>query len=308
MNRFLGTNIFLTPKIIGIILAFVLQISFILSPPLSVSKEKGYRIGAGDIINITIYAGGEKQHETDLTVSSNGLINAPFIGSIKAKGLTTNELQKKIYTSLAKDYFVNPEIDIYIKEYHSLNYYISGAVNSPGLYTTKTEATLLELIAKAGGTSPGRGKLAYIMRSPSDEDRNEINTDNSIPANEPIKIDLQRLLDQGDLSVNLTLEPGDVVYIPLKISLNLAESKIYVEGEVKKPGIYDYQPGMTAMSASILAGGFTPYAAPNRAKIIRDNGEKIEIIKINLNRIQQGKIRDFPLLPGDRIHIPETWL
>lgn len=292
----------------GCFFALLLHIAFSFSPSLSASQQKDYHIGTGDVISLTIYAGGEKQHETNLTVSSKGLINAPFIGAIKARGLTTNELEKKIYVPLAKDYFISPEIDIYVQEYHSLNYYISGAVNSPGLYTTKTEASLMELIAKAGGTSSDRGNLAYIMRNPSDEDTDEVAKDNSTSANDPIKVDLQRLLDQGDLSANLPLRPGDVVYIPLKISQNLAESKIYVEGEISKPGAYDYQPGLTALSACIIAGGFTSFAAPNRAKIIRTNGEKVEIIKINLIRVQQGKIRDVPLIPGDRIHIPETWL
>jgi polysaccharide export outer membrane protein len=77
---------------------------------------------------------------------------------------------------------------------------------------------------------------------------------------------------------------------------------------VKKPGIYDYQPGLTALNACIMAGGFGKFAAPNRTKIIRNQGGKQEIIKINLNDVKKGKIPDIELKPGDRIHVPETWL
>ena len=99
-----------------------------------------------------------------------------------------------------------------------------------------------------------------------------------------------------------------MVYIPLEKVLNQDESKIYVEGEVKKPGVYDFQPGMTALNACIRAGGFDKYAAPSRAKVIRNKGKDQKVIRIDLDLVKKGKISDIELTPGDRIHIPETWL
>ena len=97
-------------------------------------------------------------------------------------------------------------------------------------------------------------------------------------------------------------------YIPPEKTLNLADSKIYVGGEVKKPGLFDFQPGLTALSACIMAGGFTKFAAPNRTRVIRHQGDKKVVIKINLNNVKKGKIADVKLQPGDRIQVPETWL
>jgi len=94
----------------------------------------------------------------------------------------------------------------------------------------------------------------------------------------------------------------------LSIQLNQSQTKIYVEGEVKHPGIFDYQPGLTAMGACIMAGGFDKYAAPERARVIRIKEKGQEIIRINLNRVKKGAIADITLRPGDRIHIPESWL
>ena len=65
---------------------------------------------------------------------------------------------------------------------------------------------------------------------------------------------------------------------------------------------------MTALSLCIMAGGFSEYAAPNRAKIIRKNGERIETIEINLHEVRKGNIHDMELKPGDRIFIPRSWL
>lgn len=292
----------------GYILPVLFQIILLIFPVQSGAQGKAYQIGVNDILSLTIYAGGEKQHEADLTVSGQGTINAPFIGTIKAEGLTPSQLEERITEPLARNYFVNPKVNISIKEYHSLRYYISGAVRKPGMYEMATEASLLELIAKAEGVLPERGNVAYIMRASTNKNMEGEEMENQPSHAEPIKLDLKRLLDKGDMTANPILKPGDVVYIPLKESLDVAESKIYLEGEVEKPGIYDYQSGITALNACIMAGGFSIFAAPNRTRIIRKKGDNIEIIKINLNDVKKGKIPDIELEPGDRIHVPETWL
>jgi len=281
---------------------------WLLCPSLSNAQEKVYRIGPNDVLTVTIYAGGEKQYESALTVSGTGTINAPFIGSFKAKGFTPSELEKKITEPLARDYFVNPKVNIQMKEYRSLHYYISGAVKSPGLHHTTSEANLLVLIAKAGGVLSERGNFAYVMRDSADAVLAGEKIEKLASRMKPMKVDLQKLLDGSDMSVNPALRPGDVVYIPVKEDLSLAESTIYVEGEIKNPGAYDYQPGLTALNACIMAGGFDTFAAPNRTQIIRTKGDGVEIIKINLNHVKAGKITDIELKPGDRVHVPETWL
>ena len=273
------------------------------------AQTKTYRLGPSDVLTVTVFAGGEEQYKSDLTVSAQGTINAPFIGEIQAAGLSPSELEQKITEPLARDYFVDPDVNVSVAEYHSLHYYISGAVQMPGLYETRSEFTLLELIAKAEGVVEDRGNVAYIMREAADQAAAGKNAEELAASVDPIKVDLKRLLDQGDMTVNLQLQPGDLVYIPLQKSLDVAQSKIYVEGEVKEPGLYDFQPGMTAMNACILAGGFDRFAAPNRARIIRKTEDgKTEVIKINLEDVREGKAPDPKLQPGDRIHIPETYL
>jgi len=267
------------------------------------AQMEAYRIGPRDVITLTVYAGGELQNQLDLTVSEKGTINIPFIGSVSAAGHTILELENIITKPLAQDYFVNPEVNISVKEYHSLQYFISGAVESPGLYEMTSKATLLELLAKAGGVLPTRGNVAYIQRKSGNH-----NGKGESESTDSIKVDLKKLLDQGDMSQNRALESGDVVYIPPEKTLNLADSKIYVGGEVKKPGLFDFQPGLTALSACIMAGGFTKFAAPNRTRVIRHQGDEKVIIKINLNDVKNGKIADVKLLSGDRIQVPQTWL
>ena len=276
--------------------------------PQAHAQARAYQVGARDVLTLVVYAGGEKQHEADLTVSSQGMINIPFVGSVKAEGLTIPQLEALITEPLAQNYFVNPEVNISIKEYHSIQYFISGAIQSPGLYEMSSQTTLMELIAKAGGVLPERGITAYILREATEQITEGTDIQKLLSRKEPIRVNLTSLLDQGDMSHNPMLRPGDVIYIPLQKALDLRKSKIYVEGEIKSPGIYEYQPGLTALNACIMAGGFDQFAAPNRTRIIRKEDGKQVVIKINLDDVKKGKIADIELQPGDLIHVPETWL
>ena len=293
------------PAYMGFIVLVVFFLSF---SGKSAAQEADYHIGPRDVLTLTIYAAGERQQQLDLTVSPSGTINVPLLGNVQAAGLTLSSLEKSIYDPLARDYFVDPQVTLNIKEYHSLRYYISGAVRSPGLYEMTARTTLMELIAKAGGVTAERGNVAYVLRGADKNGQGNHKTEDQATANEPLKVDLQKLLDKGDMSRNFLLQTGDVVYIPLERSLDLGESKIYVEGEVNRPGVYAFQPGLNALNACIMAGGFTKYAAANRARIIRKQGDAQKIITINLEDVKKGNIQDVKLEPGDLIHIPETWL
>ncbi|MDR0477174.1 MAG: SLBB domain-containing protein [Desulfobulbaceae bacterium] len=270
----------------------------LLAPSLALAAPPAYKLGARDIISVSIFAGGEEQIKVDLTVSDQGTVNFPFLGSTQAKGLTTAELEGKVTAPLETQYFVAPQVHIQVKDYQSLQFSISGAVKDPGNYSMTSATTIMDLIAKAGGVTREHGTVAYLRRN--DEDRGG--------KPEPKKINLQKLLDEGDMTLNVRLESGDSVYIPLAEGLNTSESKVYVSGEVKKPAPVNYQPGLTALAACIEDGGFTQYAAPNRATLIRtENGEQ-KIIKIDLEKVTKGAIQDVPLKPGDRLNIPESWL
>lgn len=80
--------------------------------------------------------------------------------------------------------------------------------------------------------------------------------------------------------------------------------RIYVLGEVKQPGIYPIQVAPTALSACVLAGGFTDFAAPRHVRITRNQGGRTERIEVDLVRVKQGRAEDPALVSGDRVDIP----
>ena len=167
------------------------------SPP---NKLQSYPIGPGDILQVTIFAGGDKQEDFIAGVSAKGTMVSPLIGEVELGGLTASEAAGKITGILARDFFINPQVLVTLKE--------SG-------------------------------------------------------------------------------------------------KKVYISGEVRKPGAYSIQEGLTAMNACILAGGFTEYASAGRVEVTRMENGKQKIIQINLDKVQAGKAEDLALQAGDRIRVPQ---
>ena len=282
-------------------LVFFFIASFPIVTSIVHAAEQEYTLGTSDVVTLVVYAGGESQLAADLTVGSDGNVIVPMLGPIKAKGLTLAQLEQTTSEPFNKDYFVNPKVLINVKEFHSLFFHITGAVEKPGRYEMDREPTLLELIGKAGGLKPEYAHTAYVMHEDGNAPKDEINISDAV------EVDLLMLLDSGGGKGNLRLKSGDVVQIPFKTEMDLTRTNIFIDGEVKNPGMYPYRPGLTILNACVMAGGFNEFSAPNRAKIIRKKGEEKEVIKINLEDVKNGELDDIVLQPGDFINIPETW-
>ncbi len=85
----------------------------------------------------------------------------------------------------------------------------------------------------------------------------------------------------------------------------LASKKIYIIGQVAKPGTFSYTPLLSVLEAITGAGGFTPLAAKNDTTITRAEGGRKTIVKVPVEDIGEGKARNVYLKPGDIINVPE---
>jgi protein involved in polysaccharide export with SLBB domain len=82
--------------------------------------------------------------------------------------------------------------------------------------------------------------------------------------------------------------------------------KIFVFGEVQKPGTFVFQDGMSVVQAVTLAGGFTKTASQNSTSVTRRiNGQEVKV-KVNVQDIALGKAPNFTLEPGDIVFVPES--
>jgi protein involved in polysaccharide export with SLBB domain len=145
-------------------LALVLQLC---EPNLSSGAEGGdYRIAPGDKIFVDVF--GEKDLQKELTVSASGEITFPLLGTVKARGLTALELQNRLKEDLGKDYLVDPQVTVSIREYRKRTVSVLGQVNNPGLVELPAEEkfTILEAIARSGGfTRLARKSNIQVTRS-----------------------------------------------------------------------------------------------------------------------------------------------
>jgi polysaccharide export outer membrane protein len=238
-----------------------------------------YIVGEEDVIKITVY--DHPELTTTERVSGEGIITLPLIGEIKVAGLTTDQMAKKIAARLSDGFIVEPNVSVFVVEFRSKKTIIIGYVNRPGMYMLSGNTTLLELISLAGGLSKDAGGKATIKRKHLGSN-----------GEGTINIDLQKLIDQGDTSLNIPLMDGDSVFIA-------KASVFYLTGEIKNPAAYRYEDGITLIKAVTMAGGFTDKASIGRIRIIRKIDAKEKII--------QKAEMDEPVLPDDIIIVPESF-
>jgi len=242
-----------------------------------------YRIFPRDILEIRVYDNLDLTQR--LEVSESGEISFPLIGKVKVTGLTTPEAEQTLKNSLT-EYIVNPQVAVLVAQRQKI--YVSGEVNKPGAYELTAGMTVMEAIALAGG---------FKVRELNQQDQTII-----IRSAEIIPVKISDIALKGDKSKNIFLKPNDLIVAPQR-------QKIYVSGEVKKPGAYEITVGMTVFEAITLAGGFTDFAAPNKTSVRRTKGDKKEAIAVPISEILKrgDKNKDIVLEPGDVIIVPETF-
>jgi protein involved in polysaccharide export with SLBB domain len=107
-------------------------------------------VDPGDVLQIEVYAGGEKQHDFSVTVSPEHTIMCPLIGSLEIDSTGTTGIGEKLRTIFARDYYVDPQVLVSVKE-HGAKIYVLGEVKHPGIYPLRDGPTLLSACALAGG-------------------------------------------------------------------------------------------------------------------------------------------------------------
>src|SRR5678810_381076 len=128
------------------------------------AQDDRYRIGPGDVVDIRIYNRPQLSREA-VRVEGNGMIRMPLIeNEIQAACLTEGELAKEISTRYAR-YYKNLQVDVFIKEYHSKQVAIIGAVNEQSRFELQRRVRLLELLTYAKGPSTKAGQTINVIHS-----------------------------------------------------------------------------------------------------------------------------------------------
>jgi polysaccharide export outer membrane protein len=223
-----------------------------------------YRIGANDVIRIQVF--GEDDLSLERKVGGDGKIDYPLLGAVPVEGKTVEELQRYLTKHLASGYLQRPEVSVSIVRHR--NFYVGGEVRTPGGFPYEEGLTLQKAIAMAGGLTEKSDKAGIRVK--------RVN---------------------GQVAEALVLEP-DALVMPDDLIVVAQAQKFYVNGEVRRPGDYSYEKGITVHKAITIAGGFTEKASQGSTKVLRIVHGQEETFEMSL---------DSPVDPGDIIVVPQRF-
>ncbi|TLF45479.1 polysaccharide export protein Wza [Halomonas urmiana] len=257
-----------------------------------------YQVGAGDVLNIIVYdhpeltipAGSERSAEESGTlVHSDGSIYYPYIGNIQVEGKTVAEI-RRILTNRLSTYIADPQLEVSVAAFRSKKFYVSGAVENPGVQPiTNVPITLLDAVSQAGGAADNANWHHVTLNRDGEE----------------ITVSLYEMLKNGDMTQNRLMRPGDVLHV------SSAENQgIAIMGQVRNPGqILAGREHLTLTDALSRAGGVVESRAePSGIFVIRGNGPGSEkmatVFQLDIsNAVALNMGSYFPLQPQDVVYV-----
>lgn len=168
-------------------------------PPPAPLEPGVYRIGPEDVLDISVW----KNTELTRTVSvrPDGRISLPLLNDVQAANLTPMQLRDAVAKGLA-NYISEPEVSVIVKEIHSDKISVVGAVKNPNRYELRSEATVLEALAMAGGLTDfaKRDRIVIYRRDGT--------------SYKTLEFSYGKVVNDWDVKENFVLMPGDIVVVP----------------------------------------------------------------------------------------------
>jgi protein involved in polysaccharide export with SLBB domain len=255
------------------------------------SWRNRYELGPGDVINFSLF-GRPELNRPGFRVAPDGTVSYLQAQNIKVAGLTLDEARLAIEQGLAS-HFRSPRVIITPQEVGSKRFTILGKVINKGVVTLERPITLVEAIANAGGLETGLFEQNTVELA--DLDRSFISRHGK-----RLAVDFRRLLNEGEMSLNIEIEPDDFIYIASNIS-----NDYYVLGAVGSPGVQGLTPDATVVAAISRRGGFSERAWSNRVLVVRGSFSQPKTFIVNVKEVLAAKESDFKLQPKDLVYVAE---
>ena len=238
---------------------------------------RDYVLGPGDTINAQLY--GTENYEVTLRVNRDGTINLPKLGPRSVAGLTFGELKDDIEHRVDEQ-LIGTEVSITMGALRSIQVFVVGDVEHPGGYSLNSLARITHALFSAGGiTKIGSLRNIQLKRN-----------------GKLVKqLDLYALLLNGDSSNDAQLQAGDVVFIPPATTL------VGIDGEIRRPALYELAQGATVEDLLNLAGGLLPAADAKSVRMRRVTRAGVRSVE-TLDLLGQTDLSK-PLQDGDILTI-----
>ena len=264
-------------------------------------QDDRYRIGAGDVLDIRVYNRPQLSREA-VRVEGSGMIRMPLVESeIQAACLTEGELAKEIATRYAR-YYRNLQVDVFVKEYHSRQVAVIGAVNDQSRFELQRRVRLLELLTYAKGPSAHAGQTVNIVHSANVSPCKQAN-EPADPIADTAAFSSYRLSDvlEGKPEANPYLEAGDIITVP-------EADQVYVVGNVFMPLTIPLREPITLTRAIAMAGGLKQDTKKDKIRVLRQElGTSVrKEITVDLAAIEKKQSEDIALMANDIIDVPTS--
>jgi len=161
--------------------------------------SKEYLIGPEDVLDITVWKNCPDLCRT-VPVRPDGKMSLPLVNDVQAAGLTPMDLRQHLTEQLS-EYLPTPEVSVIVREVHNFKVAVVGSVKMPGDYEIKSQATVLELLARAQGLTEfaNRDRIVVLRQSGTKTDRIKFN---------------YRKVAEGNDQDNFYVRAGDVIVVP----------------------------------------------------------------------------------------------
>jgi polysaccharide biosynthesis/export protein len=230
-----------------------------------------YKISLND--QFTVILSGSKEGIFDLNVNLDGSILFPELGSIYVVGETFQEVKTKL-KNLVNQSYIGAQIDLSLKNLSAKKITIVGAVKTPGTYLVNPFSTISSALGYSGGISEiGTLRDIKLIRTNG----------------ETYIFDLYKLLINGDRSGDITIESGDVIII------DPAEQFININGQVKRPAIYEIKQDETLGDLIKFALGFSQIA--NKSNI------NLNLLDIKSSSIKSKNVSNLDIILADVLSV-----
>lgn len=270
-----------------------------LNPVLLRAPTNLFTLGPGDRLDIALAE--ETNSLTTTMVGPDGKIYFNLLPGLDVWGLTLEQTRDLIQQELGKYIRGEPQVTVSLRDVQSKRVWMLGRFQRPGVYSLTVPTTVLEAVAAAGGSQSFSGQRQIGQGGPLGEDLTDLSRSFVVRNGKMLPVDFEALLDKGDLSQNIYLQPDDFIYFTPGWA-----KEVYVLGAVTQPQAVQYVKNMTLIQAIAGAYGTVRDAYLAHVMIVRGSLTQPQVAVLNYYDIVKGKSPDVPLQPNDIVYVPLT--
>ena len=240
------------------------------------------QLSSGDLISVHLF--GQPDYTPLVRIGVGGSATLPLIGVIELSGLTIPQAEQLIAQKLvAGGFYRDPQVTVQLME--GPNAVVTLVGETHGIVPVTGSRRLLDVISTAGGL-PGNASHVITIHRPG--------------VDQPIVVDLGTDPLQSTLA-NIPVFAGDTIVVA-RIGV------VYMIGSFKNPGTIALTPysQLTLMQATALSGGPAFEGKFNDLRIIRSDGNRRTVVKIDIHKVLYGKAPDPILEPNDIVFLPSS--